>query len=84
MFQFSNQESFINFSTGIKFRGAFTQNFKISYGRCRYATNFVIYQMILTVLFCTLERFKCSLALVTKCLDDIPMYVKFVSHEQVY
>ena len=28
-------------------------------------------------------KFRCSFTLVIKCLEDIPMYVKFVSHKQV-
>ena len=34
-------------------------------------------------LFLESAKFRCSLILVIKCRVDIPMYVKFVSHEQV-
>ena len=37
----------------------------------------------LTVLFLESAKFRCSFTLVIKCREDIPMYVKFVSHEQV-
>ena len=35
------------------------------------------------VLFLESAKFRCSFTLVIKCREDIPMYVKFVSHEQV-
>ena len=37
----------------------------------------------LIALFLESAKFRCSFTLVIKCREDIPMYVKFVSHEQV-
>ena len=36
----------------------------------------------LIALFLESGKFRCSFTLVIKCWKDIPMYVKFVSHEQ--
>ena len=37
----------------------------------------------LIALFLESAKFRCSFTLAIKCREDIPRYVKFVSHEQV-
>ena len=62
---------------------AFSNYFKLPHViRLSFAqTTFFICSLMALLL--DLETFKCSPALILKCLADVPMYVTFTSREQV-